>query len=75
MRTVAPVTQSATAVAPTAVREGGYFHSEHELYYVERRGLDRVILEDCRTVDLIDAAITDVRRLTPVAAHLDGKTA
>jgi hypothetical protein len=62
----APVSRSAKAVTPTTVREGDYFHSDRELFYVECRGFDRVILEDCRTGELIDAAVEEVRTLVPV---------
>jgi hypothetical protein len=51
----------------TPVREGDYFCSERDLYYVECRGFDRVVLEDCRTGALIDAAVEDVRTLRPVS--------
>jgi hypothetical protein len=51
----------------TPVRQGDYFCSDRDLYYVESRGFDRVILEDCRTGALVDASVEDVRALRPVS--------
>jgi hypothetical protein len=61
-------TAAMTRTPPVAgVARGEYLCSQRDLYYVERLGPERVLLEDCRTGTLVDMSIADVERLRPVA--------
>jgi hypothetical protein len=45
------------------VRVGDYIESDHRLYRVEYVRGDRVLLEDCVSEDLFDAAADEVEQL------------
>lgn len=49
-----------------AILPGEYFHSERDLYRVERREADRVLIEDCRTGVLIDIDLDRLLQLERV---------
>lgn len=55
--------QVVVADQPETIAPGDYFHSERDLYRVERREAERVLIEDCRTGVLIDI---DLDRLLPL---------
>jgi hypothetical protein len=44
----------------------GYYHTDSTLYRVEHVSGRRALVEDCRTADLIDIAIEELAKLTPV---------
>ncbi len=48
------------------VYEGDYLCSDSELFYVECRSGDRVLIEDCGTGALIDVSVRDLGRLRRV---------
>ena len=48
----------------TKIRQGDYFCSAHELYHVEHVAAGHVLLEDCRSGDLVDVPIAQLSKLT-----------
>lgn len=48
------------------VGRGDYFRSTRDLFVVEQVHGARVLVEDCRTGDLIDMPLTELGRLEPV---------
>ena len=48
------------------VRPGDYFHTEHDLFRVERCDEGRALIEDCRTGELIDVDLNSLIRLDRV---------
>jgi hypothetical protein len=48
----------------TQIRQGDYFCSARELYHVEHVAAGHVLLEDCRSGDLVDVPIGQLLKLT-----------
>lgn len=48
------------------VRIGAYLHSRRDLYRVEAVNGDYALMEDCRSGELIDMPLRELRDLTPV---------
>ena len=48
----------------TQIRRGDYFCSARELYHVEHVAAGHVLLEDCRSGDLVDVPIAQLLKLT-----------
>jgi hypothetical protein len=51
---------------PRDLQNGRYFHSDHQLYCVEERYGEHVLIEDCASGELLDIPISELRRMTPV---------
>ena len=47
----------------TPIAVGDYLCSERELYRVEQIGSEHAVIEECRTGELIDTRIADLRSL------------
>jgi hypothetical protein len=53
-------------LSPELVRPGEYFHSQRDLFRVERCDDGRALVEDCRTGELIDIDLGNLVRLSRV---------
>ena len=53
---------------PVPVRIGAYLHSARDLYRVEALNDEFALIEDCRSGDLLDMPLRDLRHLEPVEA-------
>jgi hypothetical protein len=51
---------------PVPVQIGAYLHSAHDLYWVEALNGEYALIEDCRSGDLLDMPLRDLRHLEPV---------
>lgn len=52
-----------------AVRIGAYLHSARDLYRVEVVTGERALIEDCRSGELFDVALSELLSLEPVQQH------
>jgi hypothetical protein len=59
------VLSNQSAKAPVQI--GAYLHSRRDLYRVEAFDGEYALMEDCRSGDLIDMPLRELRNLEPVA--------